>query len=99
MSGVHANTAVVLRMLAASPQPEFFSRLTDEGVRLVLKLAAEAFEHLDEVELGVGNRSHVADDLHAWVRQACGYGDVRLALQALPRVPPAGIRRAPPRNR
>jgi hypothetical protein len=31
MSGVHANTAVVLRMLAASPQPEFFSRLTDEG--------------------------------------------------------------------
>jgi hypothetical protein len=39
MSGVHANTAVVLRMLAASPQPEFFSRLTDEGVRLVLKLA------------------------------------------------------------
>jgi hypothetical protein len=50
MRGLHANTAEVLRMLAASPQPELFSSLTDEGVRLVLKLAAEACEHLDDVE-------------------------------------------------
>ncbi len=50
MSGLHANTAEVLRMLAASPQAELFSSLTDEGVRLVLKLAAEACEHLDDVE-------------------------------------------------
>jgi hypothetical protein len=50
MSGLHSNTAEVLRMLAASPQPELLSSLTDEGIRLVLKLAAEACEHLDEVE-------------------------------------------------
>src|SRR5215211_6955030 len=50
MRGLHANTAEVLRMLAASPQPELFSTLTDEGIRLVLKLAAEACEHLDEAE-------------------------------------------------
>jgi hypothetical protein len=50
MRGLHANTAEVLRMLAASPQPELFSTLTDEGIRLVLKLAAEVCEHLDEVE-------------------------------------------------
>ena len=37
-------------MLAASPQPELLGSLTDEGVRLVLKLAAEACEHLDEAE-------------------------------------------------
>ena len=50
MSGLHANTAEVLRMLAASPQQELLSSLTDEGVRFVLKLAAEACEHLDEAE-------------------------------------------------
>jgi hypothetical protein len=50
MSGLHANTAEVLRMLAASPQPELFSSLTDDAIRLVLKLAAEACERLDEAE-------------------------------------------------
>jgi hypothetical protein len=37
MRGVHANTAEVLS-------------LTDDGIRLVLKLSAEACEHLDEAE-------------------------------------------------
>jgi hypothetical protein len=50
MRGVHANTAEVLRMLAASLQSELFSSLTDDGIRLVLKLSAEACEHLDEAE-------------------------------------------------
>jgi hypothetical protein len=50
MPGLYANTAEVLRMLAASSQPELFSSLTDEGIRLVLKVAAEACEHLDEAE-------------------------------------------------
>jgi hypothetical protein len=50
MSRLHANAAQVLRMLAASAQPELLDSLTDEGVRLVLKLGAEACEHLDEAE-------------------------------------------------
>jgi hypothetical protein len=50
MSSRHTNTAEVLRMLAASPQSELFSSLTDEGIRLILKLAAEACENLDEAE-------------------------------------------------
>jgi hypothetical protein len=50
MSRLRANTAAVLRMLAASPQPELLSGLTDEGIKLVLKQAAEACERLDEVE-------------------------------------------------
>lgn len=50
MSRLRANTAAVLRMLAASPQPELLSSLTDEGIKLVLKLAAEACERLDEAE-------------------------------------------------
>jgi hypothetical protein len=50
MSGLHANTAEVLRMLAASPQVELFSSLTDDAIRFVLKLAAEACERFDEAE-------------------------------------------------
>src|SRR6266545_1245544 len=50
MSRRRANTAAVLRMLAAGPQPELLSSLTDEGIKLVLKLAAEACERLDEAE-------------------------------------------------
>ncbi len=49
MSSARANAAEILRMLAASPQPELLSSLTDEGIRLVLKLAAGACENLDEV--------------------------------------------------
>jgi hypothetical protein len=37
-------------MLAASPQPELFDTLTDEGIRLVLKVAAEACENVENVE-------------------------------------------------
>jgi hypothetical protein len=40
----------VLRLLAVSPEPELLDRLTDEGIRLVLKLAADGCEHLDEAE-------------------------------------------------
>ena len=43
----HANAAEVLQMLAASPQSELLSTLTDEAIRFVLKLAAEACENLD----------------------------------------------------
>jgi hypothetical protein len=50
MHRIHANAAEVLRMLAASPQHELLSSLTAEGIRLVLKVAAEACENLDEVE-------------------------------------------------
>jgi hypothetical protein len=50
MSRLHANAAEVLRMLAASPKPELLDSLTDEGIRFVLKLAAEACEHHDEAE-------------------------------------------------
>jgi hypothetical protein len=46
--GVHANTAEVLRMLAASPHSDLLSTLTDEAIRFVLKLAAESCEDLDE---------------------------------------------------
>lgn len=50
MSRARANTAAVLRMLAASSRPELLSSLTDEGIKLVLKLAAESCERLDEAE-------------------------------------------------
>jgi hypothetical protein len=50
MSRVRANIAAVLRMLAVSPQLELLGSLTDEGIKLVLKLAAEACERLDEAE-------------------------------------------------
>jgi hypothetical protein len=50
MRGVHANTAEVLRMLAASPQLELVSSLNDDAIRLVLRLAAEACEHVDEAK-------------------------------------------------
>jgi hypothetical protein len=50
VSRARANTAAVLRMLAASSRPELLSSLTDEGIKLVLKLAAEACERLDEAE-------------------------------------------------
>jgi hypothetical protein len=46
----HANAAEILRMLAGSPQPELFDTLTDDAVRLVLKLTAEACENLNDVE-------------------------------------------------
>jgi hypothetical protein len=51
MSSLYANAAEVLRMLAASSQADLFSSLTDDAIRLVLKLAAEACEHLDAAEL------------------------------------------------
>jgi hypothetical protein len=50
MRTLHANTAEVLRMLAASPQPELLDSLTDEGIKLVLKLAADACESLQEAQ-------------------------------------------------
>ena len=50
MSRIHANTAEVLRLLAESPQPELFNTLTDVAGRLVLKLAAEACGHIDDVD-------------------------------------------------
>jgi hypothetical protein len=43
----HANAAEVLQMLAASRKPELLSTLTDEAIRFILKLAAEACENLD----------------------------------------------------
>jgi hypothetical protein len=50
MSSLYANAAEVLRMLAASPQADLYSTLTDDAIRLVLKLAAEACEHIDAAE-------------------------------------------------
>jgi hypothetical protein len=50
MSNLHANAAEVLRMLAASPPADLYSSLTDDAIRLVLKLAAEACEHIDAAE-------------------------------------------------
>lgn len=50
MSRPHANTAEILRLLAASPQPELSTTLNDEAIRLALKRAAEACETVDQVE-------------------------------------------------
>jgi hypothetical protein len=47
VKSAHANAAEVLQMLAASQEPELLSTLTDEAIRFILKLAAEACENLD----------------------------------------------------
>ncbi|HZC99767.1 MAG TPA: hypothetical protein VFA46_06110 [Actinomycetes bacterium] len=78
MSRLHANTAEVLRMLAASPQPDLFDTLTDEAVRLVLKLAAEACENLDEVEQERDQAVIYAADLRSLLDR------VAVVLDALP---------------
>ena len=50
MKSAHANAAEVLQMLAASREPELLSTLTDEAIRFILKLAAEACENLDAAQ-------------------------------------------------
>jgi len=47
VKSAHANAAEVLQMLAASREPELLSTLTDEAIRFILQLAAEACENLD----------------------------------------------------
>ncbi|HZD71414.1 MAG TPA: hypothetical protein VFA45_21655 [Actinomycetes bacterium] len=84
MSSVHANTAEVLRMLAASPQPELLDSLTDEGIRLVLKLAADACEHLDEAEQERQWTAARAADLRSLLER------VAVVLDAQPSPPEGG---------
>jgi hypothetical protein len=81
MRSVYVNTAEVLRMLAASPQPELLDSLTDEGIRLVLKLAAEACEHLDEAEQERDSAAEYAVELRSLLDR------VAVVLDAQP--PPA----------
>jgi hypothetical protein len=50
VKSTHANAAEVLQMLAASQEPELLSTLTDEAIRFILKLAAEACENLDAAQ-------------------------------------------------
>ena len=50
MKSAHANAAEVLQMLAASQEPELLSTLTDEAIRFILQLAAEACENLDAAQ-------------------------------------------------
>jgi hypothetical protein len=50
VKSAHANAAEVLQMLAASREPELLSTLTDEAIRFILKLAAEACENLDAAQ-------------------------------------------------
>jgi hypothetical protein len=50
VKSAHANAAEVLQMLAASQEPELLSTLTDEAIRFILQLAAEACENLDAAQ-------------------------------------------------
>ena len=50
MKSAHANAAEVLQMLAASREPELLSTLTDETIRFILQVAAEACENLDAAQ-------------------------------------------------
>jgi hypothetical protein len=75
MSRVHANTAEVLRMLAGSPQPELFNALTDDAVRLVLKLAAEACENVDDVEQERDQAVMYAAELRSLLDRVAGFID------------------------